>query len=86
VKANGKPAHLLDLSVAGCGLRTTTMLGIGKSIRIHLPGDQTPLLCVGQVVWTRDEGGSPRTWRAGVQFTQVDEGALEAFIIMHAKV
>ena len=86
VKVNGRSAQLLDLSVAGCGVRTTTSLPAGKPVRIHLPGDHAPLLCVGEVVWAREEGSAPRTWRGGVQFTEADESAIEAFIIMRAQV
>ena len=81
------PAVLSDLSVGGCGVKTTLPLETGQSIRIHLPGDPAPLLCVGQVVWVRREpasGKTPAGIRAGVQFTQVDESAIEAFIIMRA--
>jgi hypothetical protein len=54
-------------------------------VRIHLPGQPTPVLCVGDVVWTREEVARS-SWRSGVQFSQADEAAIEAFIITHAEV
>jgi len=87
IKVNGAPALLRDLSVAGCGLRTSASLEADQSVRIHLPNDPAALLCVGQVVWVDSEpaaGTTPAACRAGIQFTQVDEAAVEAFIIMRA--
>lgn len=88
ITVNGVAGVLCDLSVGGCGVRTTAPLETGDTARVQLPQDPTPLLCVGQVVWVRKDaaGKAPAHLRAGIQFTKVDEGALETFIIMHADV
>ena len=87
IKVNSAKATLIDLSVGGCGIRTTTVLKKGDDVRVSLPGEHTPLLCLGKVIWLRDEpaaGKLPAGYRVGIQFTQSDESALEAFIIMRA--
>ncbi|MGC4082478.1 MAG: PilZ domain-containing protein [Vicinamibacterales bacterium] len=87
VKVNSAAAVLIDLSVGGCGVRTSLSLKVGEKVRVGLPGDLTPLLCLGTVVWIRQEPGEGKkgaTTRVGIQFTQADDAALEAFIIMRA--
>lgn len=87
ITVNGKPAVLTDLSLGGCGIRSTLTLEDGQQVRLHLPGDPAPLVCIGTVAWVRLDAGATKTPGAtlvGIQFTQVDEAALEAFIIMHA--
>lgn len=87
VKLNNASAMLADLSVGGCGVRTTQSLATGDMVRVGLPGDLTPLLCLGKVIWTRPEPAAdklPAGHRVGIKFTQADEAALEAFIIMRA--
>ena len=89
IKVNGVTGVLCDLSVGGCGVRTTATLETGDTVRVQLPQDPHALLCHGQVIWMRKEPASGRTQagtRAGIRFTQADEGALEAFIIMRADV
>ena len=83
VTVNGSPALLMDLSVSGCGLRTSAALKTGAVVRLQLPDEPAPLPCQGQVAWVREEAAGRRV---GVQFTQADEAALEVFIIMHAAV
>ncbi len=89
VKVNGVAGVLCDLSVGGCGVRTGATLETGDTVRVQLPQDPNALLCLGQVIWMHKvpaSGGTPAATRAGIQFTQADEGALEAFIIMRADV
>jgi len=89
VKVNGTAAVLTDLSVTGCGVHTSLPLQTGQSVRVQLPGDPHPLLCPGEVVWVRKDspaGKGSGGIRAGIQFTQSDEAAIEAFIIMRADV
>lgn len=89
IKVNGVAGVLCDLSVGGCGVRTTATLEAGDAVRVQLPQDPHTLLCLGEVIWARKEPASgrvPAGIRAGIRFTQADEGALEAFIIMRADV
>ena len=89
IKVNNQPATLFDLSVGGCGVISRKALETSERVRVELPGDPLPLICVGTVVWVRKEsieGKSALQYRAGVQFTQADQAAIEAFIIMRADV
>ena len=89
IKVNNQLAALADLSVGGCGVVSRKALETSERVRVQLPGDPMPLICVGTVVWVRKEHGtqgSALQYRAGVQFTQADQAAIEAFIIMRADV
>lgn len=87
VDINGRPGQLINLSTAGCGVRTAVAIEIGATVSIELPGE-APVLCEGTVVWARRDG-SKRTkaaYRSGVCFTKADATAIEAFIILEADV
>ena len=88
-KGTPTPAILADLSVGGCGVLLRNALETGERIRVQLPNDPTPIIAVGTVIWVRKEqpqGRNAAQYRAGVQFTQVDQGAIEAFIIRRGDV
>jgi len=89
VNVNNQPATLADLSVGGCGVISRKALETSARVRVQLPDDPQPLICMGTVVWVRKEQPaytSTLLYRAGVQFTQADQAAIEAFIIMRADV
>ena len=84
---NGRTGQLVNLSVAGCGIRTSTALEVGVAVIVQLPGE-AGAPCEGVVVWSRREGSrhTKLAHRSGVQFTKVDVMAIEAFMILEAEV
>lgn len=87
IDVDGRSGQLINLSTAGCGIRTAVALEAGASVSVELPGE-APVLCEGTVVWARRDG-SKRTkaaFRSGIRFTKADATAIEAFIILEADV
>jgi chromosome segregation ATPase len=77
---------LSDLSIGGCQLLSRTALKPKQSVKITLPCGDKGLLCSGKVIWARVEpptAGQPLSYRAGVQFSNADQAAIEAFLAGH---
>jgi hypothetical protein len=74
---------LVDLSVAGCQVVSTSSVRPNQVVKVSLPTGDTSLVCTGKVMWARFEpraAGGSLGYRAGVQFTKPDQPAIEAFI------
>ena len=87
IGVNGKAAQLVNLSVAGCGIRTSSALDVGAAVIVQLPGE-AGAPCEGIVVWSRRDGSkhTKAAYRSGVRFTKADVMAIEAFMILEADV
>ena len=77
----------MNLSVAGCGIRTSSALDVGAAVIVQLPGE-AGAPCEGIVVWSRRDGSkhTKAAYRSGVRFTKADVMAIEAFMILEADV
>jgi chromosome segregation ATPase len=87
VEIDGRLGALVDLSTTGAQVLAADALEEGREAELRLMSDEIPTVCRGRVVWLRIEPRSPRQplrYRAGILFTQVDVGAVEAFIIRYA--
>jgi chromosome segregation ATPase len=87
VEIDGQLGALIDLSTTGAQVLSPVPLDEGSEVTLRLMSDEIPTACRGRIAWTRLEPKSPRQplrHRAGVLFTQVDVGAVEAFIIRYA--
>lgn len=87
VEIDGRVGALVDLSTSGAQILGPVPLDEGNEAELRLMSDEIPAVCRGRIVWTRIEPKSPRQplrYRAGLLFTQVDVGAIEAFIIRYA--
>jgi hypothetical protein len=83
VSINGDTGLLVDLSVAGCQLVSSSAVRPNQVVKVLLPLDDTSIACTGKVMWARFEpraSGGAFGYRAGVQFAKPDQPALEAFI------
>jgi len=87
VGVNGQSGQLVNLSVAGCGIRTPALLEVGAPVIVQLPGE-VGAPCEGVVVWSRRDGSkfTKAGFRSGVKFTKADVMAIEAFMILEADV
>ncbi len=87
VEINGSLGALIDLSTTGAQVLSPGPIDEGTEVELRLMSDEIPTACRGTVVWTRIEPKSPRQplrYRLGIHFTNVDVGAVEAFIIRYA--
>ncbi len=83
IAVNGDTGLLVDISVAGCQLVSSSAVRPNQAVKVLLPSGDTSIACTGKVMWARFEpraSGGAFGYRAGVQFTKPDQAALEAFI------
>jgi chromosome segregation ATPase len=86
IQVNSGSGWLSDLSLGGCQLLSRTALKPKQSLKITLPHGEKGLLCTGKVIWARLEppaAGQPLSYRGGVQFSNADQSAIEAFLARH---
>jgi hypothetical protein len=87
VQIDKQPGVLVDLSVTGAQIISTTLPDVGQIVTLRLQSDQVPCSCEGRLLWARREQtakGRPFKYRAGIVFTAADESAINAFIDRHA--
>ena len=75
----------LDVSVIGAQVVSPSPLKPNQRVRISLNDDQTSVRLRGSVAWASFEiqpKGGPR-YRAGIQFVDPDQNAIEAFCDRH---
>jgi hypothetical protein len=85
VLVDGKQAVLVDLSVHGAQLLSTTVLRPNQRVRVTLGDEQATIRCTAIVAWASFEipsGSGPR-YRAGLEFFNADAVALDAFCARH---
>jgi DNA repair exonuclease SbcCD ATPase subunit len=84
VQIDGNPGKLVDLSMTGAQVLTPAAINPNRLVTVTLPLGDSAMVCKAKVAWSRLEPRSGQLWyRAGVQFTNVDQGALETFFSMH---
>ncbi len=86
IQLNTGVALLCDLSIGGCQLLSRGALKPKQSVKIGLPSGDKTIGCTGKVIWARLEPpamGQPLSYRAGVQFSNADQTAIEAFLKSH---
>jgi hypothetical protein len=87
IQLDGSPAWLLDLSLTGAQVVSSTALKPNRPVKITLPFGDRPISCKGKIAWARidagPKGGSLR-YRAGVAFISPDEAALTAFMTRYS--
>jgi chromosome segregation ATPase len=88
VRIDGKESGaLVDLSISGAQVLGPKALRQGRQATILLVSEEIPVTCKGTIVWSRLDPHSknrPLRYRAGILFSEPDQGSLEAFIIRYA--
>jgi len=83
VTLDGSASFLIDLSTLGAQVLSPVALRPKRVVKLTLViGDRT-LDCTGMIVWAlfeQPKGTAAALYRAGVQFTEVDSRAVEAFL------
>ena len=86
IQLDGNPAGVVDLSVVGAQVLSLTILRPNQKVRVSIPNEDFVMRFRGAVAWAKFElpkgGGSPQ-YRAGVEFTDADKQAVEAFCDKH---
>jgi CheY-like chemotaxis protein len=83
MQLDGNPAAVIDLSTVGAQVLSPTILRPNQKVRIALPNDDFVMRFRGAIAWAKFElpkspSRAPQ-YRAGVEFTDADSSALEAF-------
>jgi hypothetical protein len=81
VLIDGRAATLIDLSVAGAHVISSTILRPNQRVRVILPDEERPIRCIAGVVWAAFEmpKSGPR-YRAGIEFFDAEPGGLVRFM------
>ena len=85
VLIDGNSAGLRDLSLSGAMVTSPATLRPNQRVRLSLPDATRPIRFNAVVAWARFElfNGAPR-YRAGLEFVDADEHAVQRFIDAHA--
>ena len=86
IQIDGNPAVLIDLSVVGAQVVSSTILKPNQRIRVTLPNGAPPVRVAAAVAWASFEipKGGVR-YRAGVEFFDADQKVLARFIETNKK-
>ena len=85
ILVDGSRGTLVDLSMYGAQLVTTTILKPNQRVRVTLADNETTVRCAAAVAWASFEipkGASPQ-YRAGLDFIEPDISAIEAYTSRH---
>jgi hypothetical protein len=82
IQLDGNPASVVDLSVVGAQVLSPTILRPNQKVRVSIPHDDFVMRFRGAIAWAKFElprANSPQRYRAGVEFTDADAAAVDAF-------
>lgn len=82
IQLDGNPASVVDLSIVGAQVLSSTILRPNQKVRVSIPNDEFVMRFRGAIAWAKFELPNPTApprYRAGVEFTDADSSALEEF-------
>jgi hypothetical protein len=82
IQLDGNPASVVDLSVVGAQVLSPTILRPNQKVRVSIPHDDFVMRFRGAIAWAKFElprASAPQRYRAGVEFTDADAAAVDAF-------
>lgn len=87
VTVDGNTALLVDVSAVGVQVVSPTVLKPNQRVRVIMGNGKAPVRCNGSVAWAAFEmpKGLPPRYRAGIDFTVADAGAVSAFADAHKR-
>jgi hypothetical protein len=85
VLVNGVASALVDLSTLGAQVVSPSAVYPNRSVRVVLPLDEGDLSCKARIVWARIEPQQDAAvrYRAGLEFTEADQAAVQLFVTRH---
>jgi len=78
------PASVVDLSVVGVQVLSTTILRPNQKVRISIPNEEFVMRFRGAIAWAKFElpkPNDPPRYRAGVDFADADAAALDEYCL-----
>lgn len=82
IQLDGNPASVVDLSTTGAQVLSPTILRPNQKVRVSIPHDDFVMRFRGAIAWAKFElpvANAPQRYRAGVEFTDADAAAVDAF-------
>lgn len=82
IQLDGNPANVVDLSLCGAQVLSSTILRPNQKVRVSIPNEDFVMRFRGAVAWAKFElpqPSSPPRYRAGVEFIDADAAAVGAF-------
>jgi CheY-like chemotaxis protein len=84
IQVDGNPASVVDLSIVGVQVLSTTILRPNQKVRISIPNEDFVMRFRGAIAWAKFElpkpSDAPR-YRAGVDFADADAAALDEYVL-----
>src|SRR5580765_1509959 len=84
IQVDGNPASVVDLSVVGVQVVSSTILRPNQKVRISIPNEEFVMRFRGAIAWAKFElpkPNDPPRYRAGVDFADADAAALDEFVL-----
>jgi hypothetical protein len=84
IQVDGNPAAVVDLSIVGVQVLSSTILRPNQKVRISIPNEDFVMRFRGAIAWAKFElpkPNDPPRYRAGVDFADADATALDEFVL-----
>jgi hypothetical protein len=84
IQVDGNPASVVDLSVVGVQVLSSTILRPNQKVRISIPNEEFVMRFRGAIAWAKFElpkPNDPPRYRAGVDFADADAAALDEYCL-----
>ncbi len=84
IQVDGNPASVVDLSVVGAQVLSSTILRPNQKVRVSIPNEDFVMRFRGAIAWAKfelPEPTAPPRYRAGVEFMDADATALESYCL-----
>jgi hypothetical protein len=82
IQLDGNPAQVVDLSQVGAQVISQTILRPNQKVRVSVPNDDFVMRFRGSIAWAKFElpdPSAPPRYRAGIEFTDADGRAVDAY-------
>lgn len=82
IQLDGNAVLVVDLSIVGAQVLSTTILRPNQKVRVTIPQDDAMVRCRGAIAWAKFELPQPTStpiYRAGVEFLDADRDLVEEF-------
>jgi predicted SAM-dependent methyltransferase len=84
IQVDGNPASVVDLSIVGVQVLSSTILRPNQKVRISIPNEEFVMRFRGAIAWAKFELPKPNDaprYRAGVDFADADAAALDEYVV-----
>lgn len=86
IQLDGNPVKIVDMSIVGAQVVSTTILRPNQRVRVSVPTDNFMMRFRGTVAWAKFELPNPAEaprYRAGVEFNDADAAAMNDYCLRH---